>query len=60
MVYSSAYNSAYGNVIKIKFQYQGEILYAVYAHMSERLVEAGDIVQAGDIIGKTGNSGNVF
>ena len=60
VVYSSVYNSAYGNVVKIKFQYQGEILYAVYAHMSERLVEAGDIVQAGDIIGKTGNSGNVF
>lgn len=60
IVFSSTYNSAYGNVVKIKFKFKGEILYAVYAHMSERLVENGEYVKAGQMIGKVGNSGNVF
>ena len=51
-VYSSEYNSAYGNVVKIKFKYKGEILYATYAHMSSRALQAGDLVKAGQIVGK--------
>lgn len=60
IVYSSSYNSSYGHVVKIKFKFWGEILYAVYAHMSERLVETWDYVKAWDLIGKTWNSWNVF
>jgi len=51
-VYSSEYNSAYGNVVKIKFKYKGEILYAIYAHMSSRAVQAGQLVKAGQPVGK--------
>lgn len=49
-VYSAEYNSAYGNVVKIKFKYKGEILYAVYAHMNAYSVKAGDIVKKGQQI----------
>lgn len=59
VVYSSDYNSAYGNVVKVKFKYKGEILYATYSHMSSRAVQAGDLVKAGQLVGKIGNTGNV-
>lgn len=59
VVYSSEYNSAYGNVVKVKFKYKGEILYAIYAHMSARSVQAGDLVKAGQLIWKVWNTGNV-
>ena len=58
-VYSATYNTAYGNVVKIKFKYKDEILYAVYAHMDSYTVKAGDLVKKGQQIGKVGNSGNV-
>ena len=32
-------------------------LYSVYAHLSQRIVHAGDTVEKGEIIGKTGMSG---
>lgn len=35
----------------------GSGLYSGYAHLSERLVEVGDMVQAGDVLGSTGNTG---
>lgn len=44
-VYSAEYNSAYGNVVKIRFKYKGEILYAVYAHMNAYVVKTGDQVK---------------
>ncbi|MDR2415225.1 MAG: M23 family metallopeptidase [Candidatus Peribacteria bacterium] len=49
-VYSAEYNSAYGNVVKIKFKYKGEILYAVYAHMNAYVVKAGEVVKKGQKI----------
>ncbi|MDR0651009.1 MAG: M23 family metallopeptidase [Candidatus Peribacteria bacterium] len=49
-VYSAEYNSAYGNVVKVKFKYKGEILYAVYAHMNAYMVKAGDTVKKGQQI----------
>jgi murein DD-endopeptidase MepM/ murein hydrolase activator NlpD len=49
-VYSAEYNTAYGNVVKIKFKYKGEILYAVYAHMNKYNVKAGDTVRKGQQI----------
>ncbi|MDR3169689.1 MAG: M23 family metallopeptidase [Candidatus Peribacteria bacterium] len=51
-VYSAEYNSAYGNVVKIKFRYKGEILYATYAHMNSYRVQAGDQVKKGQLIGE--------
>jgi len=44
----------YGNVIVIQ---HADDLYTLYAHLSEIDVQAGDVVQAGDEIGKVGSSG---
>ena len=49
-VYSAEYNSAYGNVVKIKFKYKGEILYAIYAHMDKYEVKTGDVIKKGQKI----------
>ena len=59
-VYSAGYNSAYGNVVKIKFKFNGEILFATYAHMNSISVEAGDVVVKWQQIWEVWNTGNVF
>jgi len=59
-VYSAWYNSAYGNVVKIKFKFNGEILFATYAHMNSISVEAGDVVTKWQQIWEVWNTGNVF
>ena len=59
-VYSAGYNSAYGNVVKIKFKFNGEILFATYAHMNSISVEAWDVVVKWQQIWEVGNTGNVF
>ena len=59
-VYSAGYNSAYGNVVKIKFKFNGEILFATYAHMNSISVEAGDIVTKWQQIWEVWNTGNTF
>ena len=40
VVIKAEYNSAYGNVVKIKFKFNGEILFATYAHMNSISVKA--------------------
>ena len=59
-VYSAGYNSAYGNVVKIKFKFNGEILFATYAHMNSISVEAGDVVVKWQQIWEVWNTGNTF
>jgi len=59
-VYSAGYNSAYGNVVKIKFKFNGEILFATYAHMNSISVQAGDTVTKWQQIWEVWNTGNVF
>ena len=59
-VYSAGYNSAYGNVVKIKFKFNGEILFATYAHMNSISVEAGDVVTKWQQIWEVWNTGNTF
>ena len=49
--------SSYGAYIVIKSIIGGKERYMYYAHLSGRSVEEGDKVRAGDIIGKTGNTG---
>lgn len=44
----------YGNLVVID---HGNGYRTVYAHLSERLVEEGDTVQRGDLIGKVGDTG---
>ena len=59
-VYSAWYNSAYWNVVKIKFKLNGEILFATYAHMNAIYVKAWDTVTKWQQIWEVGNTGNVF
>lgn len=53
--------TAYGNTVVIQhdFGYHGETVYTLYAHLSAMVVTAGQHVQAGDIIGLIGNTGQV-
>jgi murein DD-endopeptidase MepM/ murein hydrolase activator NlpD len=52
----------FGKNIVLKFLYyepeKGGSLFAFYAHLSKILVSVGDAVSAGDIIGRTGHTGN--
>ena len=50
----SKYMGAYGNVIIIRHENGIETF---YAHLSKRFVEAGDWVNAGDVIGHGGSTG---
>lgn len=51
--------TSYGNAVSIEHDvgYQGKKLFTLYAHLSEVLVEAGQRVKAGDIIGLVGQTG---
>lgn len=51
----SEYSNSFGYYIKIKHSSGYETL---YAHLSELLVEVGDKVSKGDLIGKMGSTGN--
>jgi murein DD-endopeptidase MepM/ murein hydrolase activator NlpD len=53
-VTKSYYSSSYGHVIFIKHP---EGFETVYAHLSKRLVEEGQEIKKGDVIGKVGNTG---
>jgi len=50
---------AYGNVIVIEhdFGYRGQPIYTLYAHLSAALIQQGDTVEAGQVIGLIGNTG---
>lgn len=51
----SHYSQSYGNCIVIR-HYNG--LETLYAHLSERDVQPGDVVRAGQLIGHGGNTGH--
>ncbi|GIW68036.1 MAG: hypothetical protein KatS3mg096_904 [Candidatus Parcubacteria bacterium] len=51
---SDGWNSGYGNYIIIKHQ-NGS--YSLYGHLSLRVVEVGDEVEKGELIGYVGNTG---
>ncbi len=51
----SQYSSSYGNFVVVS---HGEGNTTLYAHMSTRLVEAGESVGQGDILGLTGSTGH--
>ena len=57
-VFFAGRNSAYGNVVKIKYVYNWEIVYAVYAHMDSILVKAKQKVSKWQRIWAVWNSGN--
>lgn len=53
VVVSASYNAAYGNVILINHK---NGYYTRYAHLNSMNVKAGDIVEAGQLIGGAGNT----
>ncbi len=59
-VYFAWWNSAYGNVVKIKYLYKWEYIYATYAHMDTIEIEQWQIVNKWQRIWTVWNSGNVF
>lgn len=54
-VVTSKYTSSYGNYIVIN---HGGGTTTLYAHLSKRNVETGDVVTQGDVIGLIGSTGN--
>ena len=59
-VYSAWYNSAYWNVVKIKFKFNWEILFVTYAHMNSIYVQAWDLVTKWQQIWEVWNTWNTF
>ena len=59
-VYFAWRNSAYGNVLKIKYVYQWEIVYAIYAHMDNIIVKNWDVVSKWQKVWTVWNSWNTF
>ncbi len=57
MVRIAKLNRSYGNVVIIRHK---NGLETVYAHLSKILVEAGQVLEAGQIIGLGGNTGHSF
>ena len=57
MVRISKYNSTFGHVVVVR-HFNG--LETLYAHLSERLVQPGEQVEAGDLVGLGGNTGRSY
>ena len=57
MVRISKYNRSFGNVVVVRHHNGLETL---YAHLSERKVEPGQIIEAGDTLGLGGNTGRSY
>lgn len=57
MVRISKYNKTFGHVVVVR-HYNG--LETVYAHLSKRHVQPGDLVEAGDTLGAGGNTGRSY
>ncbi|MEO8588687.1 MAG: M23 family metallopeptidase [Flavobacteriales bacterium] len=55
MVRISKYNKSFGNVVVVRHTNGLETL---YAHLSKRLVEPGQMIEAGDTLGLGGNTGH--
>ncbi|MBQ8042083.1 MAG: M23 family metallopeptidase [Alphaproteobacteria bacterium] len=60
VVSQSSYSGGYGNIVKIEHTLSGTNKKATtaYAHLSKRLVNVGDRVSKGCLIGLAGNTGN--
>jgi murein DD-endopeptidase MepM/ murein hydrolase activator NlpD len=57
MVRISQYNSTFGHVVVVR-HYNG--LETLYAHLSKRFAEPGQLIEAGDTLGLGGNTGRSY
>jgi murein DD-endopeptidase MepM/ murein hydrolase activator NlpD len=48
----------YGRAVVIEFEFRGRTLYAIYGHLSSILVKNNQPVSEGDVVARTGISGN--
>lgn len=55
VIVASGASGTAGNFIRIRDE---DGIETIYMHLSERIAKAGETVSAGDIIGKSGNTGN--
>lgn len=60
VVIRSYYSSSYGNAIFVAHSINGQVYTTVYAHMSSRHVQNGQVVSKGQQIGVMGNTGQSF
>lgn len=58
VVFRSSWHSSYGNVVFITHNIGGQVYTTVYAHMENREVEEGEVVQQGQRLGYMGSTGN--
>lgn len=58
VVISAKFNSAYGNRVRIEWSEEGERWWVWLAHLSRWIVEEGQAVLVGDLVGYSGNTGN--
>lgn len=56
VVEKTGFSSERGNYIIVRHEFE-ETLFSLYAHLSEIEIKVGDIVEAGDVIGKAGSTG---
>lgn len=56
-VSKSYYSDSYGNVVFIKHSINGKAYETVYAHLQNRAVSAGQVVNQGQFLGYMGNTG---
>lgn len=59
-IYYAGRQNGYGNIVKAKYVYNGEVVYAIYAHMDTIEVEKWDTIAKWERVGTVGNSGNTF
>lgn len=55
-VWQAAYDSGWGNYVLI--EHRGNLYYTHYGHLDAILVKKGDAVSKGQVIGRSGNTGN--
>ena len=57
-VLANNWGKAYGNQIIVEYGSHSKKVWMIYAHLSKVLVKAGDKIEKGQLIGKSGNTGN--
>lgn len=48
----------YGKIVILKVEFSGKTYFVLYAHLSSIKVQVGDRVAEGDVLGRSGQSGN--
>lgn len=56
--YGDQCGGEWGNYIRVEHNVNGTVYEIIYAHLTSVTVKAGDLVQQGQVIGFTGNSGS--